>query len=80
MVTKLTIIIFESIQTQKRYPASFDKISILTGRILVISSQIVSCELPENFLLVKYVISVAAILVMQTQKNKTDIPRKRHWS
>ena len=53
-----------SIQTQKRYPTSFDKISILTWRWLVISSQIFSCEQSfSNFLLAQYLISVAATLI-----------------
>ena len=33
------------IQTQKRYPASLDKICILTQKLLAISSQNFSCEL-----------------------------------
>ena len=32
------------IQTQKRYPTSLDKISILTWKLLIISSQKSSCE------------------------------------
>ena len=33
------------IQTQKKYPTSLDKISIITWKLLFISSQIFSCEL-----------------------------------
>ena len=38
----------EFIQTQKRYPTSLDKISILTWRLLVISSEHFSCELNSS--------------------------------
>ena len=34
----------EFIQTQKRYPTSSDKISVLTLRLFAISSQFFSCE------------------------------------
>ena len=36
---------FKFIQTQKRYPTSLDKISILTWKLLIILSQNFSCEL-----------------------------------
>ena len=36
---------FEFIHTQKRYPTSLDKISILTWKLFVIPSQNFSCEL-----------------------------------
>ena len=38
-------LIIEFNQTQKRYPNSFDKISIITWKLLVISNQNFSCEL-----------------------------------
>ena len=54
----------EFIQAKKRYPTSLDKISILTWRLLVISSQkfFLWTKLFENLLLAKYLISAAAAL------------------
>ena len=38
----------EFVQTQKRYPTSFDKLIILTWKLLVTSSQIFTCELKSR--------------------------------
>ena len=56
-------LLFEFIQTQKRHPTSLEKISILTWKLLVISSQNFLCELNSQIIYsLQNISSVAATL------------------
>ena len=64
----------EFIQTQNRYPTSFDKIHNLTWKLLVISNENFSSEL--NLLFAKYLISVAAAALLKLSNERMDEIRK----
>ena len=62
------------IQSQKRYPTSLDKISILTQRLLVLSREKMFCEinsLRTYLLLAKYLISVTGAFLKYISEQTT---------
>ena len=64
----------EFIQTQKRYPTSFDKIHNLTWKLLVISNENFSSEL--NLLFAKYLTSAAVTALLKLSNERMDEIRK----